>query len=316
MMRLYSIFIVLCSFVGQSTTSLGAAQEQRVKLLLQYKQARALFANPTEDFKKAIERRSAYTPMTAQRKDRVSSIAEKIYRQDNLYGVLVAAYAAFASPRAVEAEIQMFESPVGRLYRQSLAESTAADFKDRVANYWQTRKLVSMKANRKNAISSFMKKTRMADAEGTYMAGMDIGVDLSLNAFKKRRYRLSLKKIKDQTKLRKNNYVMDNADDTLQTMTFAFRDIKNQQIDWITQFYLSRSGEVAVETFLNAIEVTMDRAGETLMHNLNADTKKPIQPPAALAAPKPQTNKKTVQAPAKDEPSTKKKKPSLLYPKK
>src|SRR5690606_25678673 len=94
------------------------------------------------------------------------------------------------------------------------------------------------------------------------------------------------------TKLRKNNYIMDNADPLIQGVTFALREMKNVQIDWITRFYLSRAGEMSTEAYLKAMEATLDRAGETLMHNLNPDTKKPPVAEPTLAKPKAKTKAK------------------------
>ena len=280
------IFVFLVALLWCESPLHAAAPVERVKILLEYKQAKQLFANPYADLVAAIERRSTYTQIAEQRKARILQIGKKIYQQDNLYEVLVAAYATFADAAAVEAEIKMFRSLVGQLYAKVLTGIYQPGFDAEVERYWDNRDFKAMKANRKNTIGSYLKQSKQADPTGMIMAGMDIGVDLSLNAFKRRRYRKSLKQIKADTKLRKNNYVMDGSTETLKEMTYAFRQMKSVQIDWLTRFYYGRFGESATRTYLNAIEVTLDRAGETLMHNLNPDTKNPITPPAALAKPK------------------------------
>lgn len=284
-MRLFSIAFAVLIAISPRPLKAGASEEQ-VKALLANKQSRILFATPAGDLSAALERRRKYTEIDNATASKILEVGQKIYKEASLLDVLTAAYAIFATQQQVEAETKLFESPTGILYKAALAEMAAPDFAGRVFKYWQTRDFKKIQQNRKNVIASYIKQTGAAEIQGVFHAGMDIAIDLSLNAFKHQRSRLTLETIKRQTRLRKNNYVMDNADELIQNITFAFRELKNSQIDMITRFYFSRIGEQSTKAYKHAVEITMDRAGETLMHNLNPDTKKPPTPPPSLAKPK------------------------------
>lgn len=263
-MRTLMSVAAFCILMSASTASSSDLADR----LLQMKQTAAMFDNMLPVFEAALKRKTAYTEIPAAQQKKILETAERIYRQKNLFEVFQAAYITFSDERIVKAELKFLNGKVGKLLANAMADETQTDFDTRRQKYFQKRSFKNLPANRKNSLESYIKTSKKAEMIGSLHLGMDIGVEMALNAFKKDVYRKSIKEIKIEGRQRHSNYIIDNSEEMMTRITYSHRSLSNAQLDFASKFYFSRTGENTVSAYMKAFEITFDRAAKTLMDSL------------------------------------------------
>ena len=244
--------ILLALFVALSPSdAIGATVEQ----VLDYYHTTEFLGQGLGQLEDALKRRRKEITVPDDVAAQIVATARKIYRASNLMDVFKAAYAKAISLGQRQALATWQVGVKGLLLRRGIN-----------AYYTKSNPMPPPEttSNRRNAINTYVLAHELDDLYASWMLGADLAVWLALEAFQPPKNRETIKFIREKIKLRRtgyNEFVRSKAfDDAVQIL----KKLKNDEIDEISKFASSPPGQVSTRAYRRALELTLERAGETL----------------------------------------------------
>lgn len=211
----------------------------------------------------ALTRRKKEVKVTPKRASDLLALARRIYPGKNLLTVFKVAYSKQTTLENMEALYTFLNTPAGIKLRRAYDQAYAVDASTRQTYYVKTGKTL-LKPNRQNAFDTYMTTTKQYAVHGTWMTGSDLGIFRGLNGFLPPAERLASKTIEEQIATRKNGYIAAGKMFYIPFNTYLFKDMKNEDIDNITQFAATPAGEGHAKAYIAALEGTLASAAATL----------------------------------------------------
>lgn len=203
----------------------------------------------------ALKRRRKEITVPDARGNEILATARKIYKGANLFGVFKVAYA-----KAITLE-QMTALAAWQVGIKGLMLKRGID-----AYYGKGKKTPppETKPNRRNAINTYVAAHELVDLHTAFMLGADLGIWMALDAYQPRDSRDTVKFMKEKIKARKTGYNEPARAKVYDVSVEVLKGMKNEEIDEVSKFASSANGQAASRAYRRALELTMERAGETL----------------------------------------------------
>jgi hypothetical protein len=207
----------------------------------------------------ALERRRKEITVPSARGNEVLATARKIYKGANLFSVFKVAYAKAITLEQMTALAAWQVGIKGLLLKRGLDEY-----------YGKGKKAPPPKTtpNRRNAINTYIAAQELVDLHTAFMLGADLGIWMALDAYQPRESRDSVKFMKEKIKARKIGYNEPARLKAFDNSVEILKGMKNEEIDEVAKFGSSANGQAASRAYRRALELTMERAAETLTAQL------------------------------------------------
>ncbi len=215
----------------------------------------------------ALARRKKEITLTDAKIDTIQNLTHRIYPAGNLYKVFKTAYAKQITLENLTGVYTWTTTVKGIKFRQALTSFNKTTPDER-KSYFDKQSPVFLKPNRRNAIATFITDFEQDQLWALMQQKCDLGVVVGLNAYAPEKERDSMKYMKDKMAKKQPGYI--GAARTLY-MTFdffAFKDMKNEEIDELSKFATSAVGQAHTKAMTKALEGTLDGAAKTLFEQV------------------------------------------------
>lgn len=248
--------ILFASFLVASTVF---AASPTVEQVLDYYHTREFLDQAMNQMEEALQRRRKETTVAEPLAVQMMAMARKIYRPDNLMEVFKVAYAKAISLEQMQAVAAWQVSVKGLILRRGI-------------NDFYTKRNPAPPpegtVNRRNAISTFVMANELDDLFMALMLGADWGVWMAIEASQPPQNRESVKFITEKIKARKTGYSATARAKAANYSVEILKKLKNDEIDELSKFASSPAGQGSTRAYRRALELTMERAGQTLAKQL------------------------------------------------
>jgi hypothetical protein len=241
----------------------GAASKASVKAVLDFHQVEKILARAVPDIEAAMAKRKKEVTVPASHEKRVLELARRIYPARNLYKTLQVAYTKAITLENLESHYKWQTGPKGIKMRRALEDGWAVGPADHL-KYVNGEGTIVLKANRKNALESFVREWQLDLVGATVKGGADFAVFVGLNASVPIDNRDSRTYLKDKIDPRITGYRPEVGVGFGNLSAYAFREMKNAEIDDFVSYGTTSVAQAHTKALIKAIGSTMDAAASTL----------------------------------------------------
>ena len=257
----------------------GAPQSMADGALAFY-QTESLLKNAFDKFEDALARHRKEEGVTETQLRGLSLIGKRIYQGKNLLKVFTEAYAKVMPVRDLNDLVMWQKTPIALKLAQGVLNLSRAPER-KISDYFKKNSPTLLRPNRKNALNTFFKAFEQSVTDASLEAGVDIGVKLGLSGYASASDREKIAQIAEKTEGWKDGYQGLNQSKWVATNFFMLKDMRNDEIDEVSKFAMSITGQAHTQAYIKAMDATFLAAGRTLRDQVIKETAASSHPAAS-----------------------------------
>jgi hypothetical protein len=271
---LTSPFQILIGFVLSFSTT-AMADLTLVDQLLTREHIQQYLSLAMGDFNIILDKKAKDLEIDPRRVAFIKGVADKIYKPQNLYQIFREVYVRNAKPEQVNQRLVWFDSGTGKILVESWDEEYAPDFMNQVAYYYKSHADMKIKENRKSVIRNYVAATKRMRQQITYKKWLEYSVNYALNVFKPSDARDPPAFVERRAEQVATSHAKRNEKRDMDNLLFLMRKAKSSDIDAMTKFATSYTGQTTINALHKSLEVSLERAAKTLFEACELRLPKP-----------------------------------------
>jgi hypothetical protein len=257
----------------------GATQSMADGALAFY-QTESIFKRAYDKFEDALARHRKEEGVTETQLRGLSLIGKRIYQGKNLLKVFTEAYAKLMPARDLNDLVMWQKTPTALKLTQGGLNLSLAPA-NKISAYFKKNSPTLLRPNRKNALNTFFKAFEQSATYASLEAGVDIGVKLGLSGYASASDREKVAQIAEKAEGWKDGYQGLNQNKWIVTNFFMLKEMRNDEIDEVSKFAMSITGQAHTQAYIKAMDATFLAAGKTLRDQVIRETAAASHPAAS-----------------------------------
>lgn len=259
--------LLASAFAFAALPAAAAPSKPTVDAVLEFFHTEEYLEDVVKCMDDSLARRRKEVPIPDKQMQNITSLSHRIYPASNLYKTFKVAYTKATTIENLTAVYNWMNTPKGIKFRQGFSAAYKATAAQREAYYKKQSKLL-LKPNRNNALLTFITNWEQDGLEALVKSECDYGVLMGLNAYLPPESRDKTKYLKDKVVKKRPGYLEQSREGLLIFDFYLLKEMKNEEVDDLSKFATSATGQGHAKAYGKAMEVTLDGAAKTLMDQI------------------------------------------------